>query len=459
MRESFRGYYRPTDDEFKQLWADAEIVLDANVLLNLYRYSIDTRRDLLKLLEQLKSRLWLPHQAAHEYQENRIGVMSKQRSVYSKLRKTLDENKTSILKAFPDSSRHVVLSSDEAEEVVRKAFDAISSHIDDVERRHPDMPEGVAPGEQDTVRDKITEIFDGRVGPAYSAEQLQELYAVGAQRYENEVPPGFEDTEKEEHRAYGDFIMWMQILDHVRDTRQSVILVTDDRKNDWWLLTHGKVVLPHPALVAEFFEVAGNPFYMYRSATFIKRAKRELDSAISDEAVTEVHQFAEWQAHQKLLVDERNSTEARLERSMRKLARLEREETQVVGEGERSVYSKKLAATRAEVEYFRHECESLRTEYAVLSGDLDGRMDDASRHELEARLVIVAERLATCDQAVAQAENSHASLVESSPETQFESRAVELRGLDRRRRRERERLNAYRDRLAEIDHILGNNTR
>ena len=39
MREKFPGYYRPTAEEFDELWRSALIVPDANVLLSLYRLS------------------------------------------------------------------------------------------------------------------------------------------------------------------------------------------------------------------------------------------------------------------------------------------------------------------------------------------------------------------------------------------------------------------------------------
>jgi len=60
MRETFRGYYRPTDDEFSQLWEKCVVILDTNVLLNLYRYPSEARDDLLKVFQQISDRLWIP---------------------------------------------------------------------------------------------------------------------------------------------------------------------------------------------------------------------------------------------------------------------------------------------------------------------------------------------------------------------------------------------------------------
>ena len=38
MKSQMIGFYRPSEDEFKEIWDKATFVLDANVLLNLYRY-------------------------------------------------------------------------------------------------------------------------------------------------------------------------------------------------------------------------------------------------------------------------------------------------------------------------------------------------------------------------------------------------------------------------------------
>jgi predicted nucleic acid-binding protein len=60
MKGRFHGYYRPTDEEFEALWKDAIIVLDANVLLNQYSYSHETREEFLRLLSEMGERVWLP---------------------------------------------------------------------------------------------------------------------------------------------------------------------------------------------------------------------------------------------------------------------------------------------------------------------------------------------------------------------------------------------------------------
>ena len=84
MKNIFPGYYRPTIKEFSNLWNSCLFVLDANVLLNLYRYSQETSDELIQILKQVSGRLWVPHQAAFEYQKNRLQIIASQIEEYDK---------------------------------------------------------------------------------------------------------------------------------------------------------------------------------------------------------------------------------------------------------------------------------------------------------------------------------------------------------------------------------------
>ena len=57
MKELFPGYFREDEREIKEIWDNCYFVFDANILLNLYRYSDTTRKDFLKVLEKVKERV------------------------------------------------------------------------------------------------------------------------------------------------------------------------------------------------------------------------------------------------------------------------------------------------------------------------------------------------------------------------------------------------------------------
>jgi hypothetical protein len=66
MKKLFPGYFRPNEREIKQIWSEGLIALDANVLLNLFRYSEETREEFLRILNLFKEKLILPKRAAQE---------------------------------------------------------------------------------------------------------------------------------------------------------------------------------------------------------------------------------------------------------------------------------------------------------------------------------------------------------------------------------------------------------
>src|SRR5690554_997373 len=100
MRDVLPHYYLPSEEELNELWNEGLIVLDANVLLNLYRYSRQTGDQIIALFQKAKERLWLPNQAALEFLENRPAEIDRERKKYDplvidfeKLLKTLDQTR------------------------------------------------------------------------------------------------------------------------------------------------------------------------------------------------------------------------------------------------------------------------------------------------------------------------------------------------------------------------------
>ena len=74
--DDFPGFRLPPDQELDEALQAALVVIDANVLLNLYRYNESTRDDLLGVLQKVGDRLWVPHQVMKEFWRNRVGVLA-----------------------------------------------------------------------------------------------------------------------------------------------------------------------------------------------------------------------------------------------------------------------------------------------------------------------------------------------------------------------------------------------
>lgn len=85
MKTAIWEYIIPSEREKENLWNNCTFVFDTNVLLNLYRYTGNTRRILLEAFKDLKGRMWLPYQVAYEYARNRCDVIYETVEKYNKL--------------------------------------------------------------------------------------------------------------------------------------------------------------------------------------------------------------------------------------------------------------------------------------------------------------------------------------------------------------------------------------
>ncbi|MFE3280672.1 PIN-like domain-containing protein [Nocardia sp. NPDC059239] len=88
LRTMFSGHYPPTDLELRELVEGGLVVLDANALLDMYRFTPGTRAEYLEALGLLGDRLWIPHRAAEEFMGRRgdaIASISEERASFERI--------------------------------------------------------------------------------------------------------------------------------------------------------------------------------------------------------------------------------------------------------------------------------------------------------------------------------------------------------------------------------------
>ena len=91
MKKYFSAYYPISEEEIKAIWKNCIFVLDSNILLDLYRYTEDTRDELIEILEDLGDRLWIPNHVGYEFMRNRIDVIQEQTGMYLKTKKYIEK--------------------------------------------------------------------------------------------------------------------------------------------------------------------------------------------------------------------------------------------------------------------------------------------------------------------------------------------------------------------------------
>ncbi|WP_455232969.1 PIN-like domain-containing protein [Geopseudomonas aromaticivorans] len=143
----------------------------------------------------------------------------------------------------------------------------------------------------------IDELFTGKTGSPYSPEELTALATEGEERYKHEVPPGYKDANKQDkddpYRKFGDFLIWKQTIRHAKANQKPVILITDDKKEDWWLEQSGRTVGPRPELIEEFKKETNQGFWMYTVDRFVQESAKTTDTTVSEEVLTEIVNISE----------------------------------------------------------------------------------------------------------------------------------------------------------------------
>lgn len=287
-----------------RIWDEALIVLDTNVILNLYRLPATARDELLTVLESFKERLWLPFHVALEFQRNRLTVISAERKTTEDVLDSARELVKCLSKqvASLQIDKHGLgLEPQPLLDGLQRANDKLVESVEAVHKAQLDI------ASSDPIRDRLDIIFTGRIGagPVDQAE-LDGMIADGETRYLEKIAPGWADANKDKNpseahffnagikypRKFGDLIIWRQLLAHVKKSEnKTVLLITADQKDDWWWREKGKTIGPRPDLIDEMRRLASaNLFWMYSDEQFLEHAQRYSGANISENTLSELRE-------------------------------------------------------------------------------------------------------------------------------------------------------------------------
>jgi hypothetical protein len=334
LRESFAPYYSPNADIVAAALRTGIVAPDTNVMLAAYRFERQARDELFSAFEKLGDRLWVPHQAALEFHRNRLGVISAQEDFFGKTRNELEIAMSSYvakLRAFTNRISMPQSRTQELEQMIQTAHAAVTAQVTRAEEAnevHLDRRDS------DEVLTRLEALLDGRVGDPMQPQALSEARKEAIRRVENKIPPGYADKDKVD--PCGDYLVWAQLMREATTRNVPVVLVTDDRKEDWVRKEHGLVLGPRPELYEEMSAATGKPFLLMSTATFLRHAREYLSVSVSPETVDQARELPD-------ALDRRRAVAAELVMVHRELEKLR----------ERNLYVEMEAAEAA------HKVESL----------------------------------------------------------------------------------------------------
>lgn len=267
--------------------SDYVIILDTNVLLNIYRFSPDFSVFALNCLRTVSQYIVLPATVHLEFCKHNRAEFNKMtnrvREAGTETKDQISRAKEKIISSCKNFDRLKFPDTDELKSALSKNLNDLEKSFDDFFVDHnilefiSDPWEGV---------DQLSEFVNdlGKSNLVMKAPSQLNLYnwcSEGEMRYKKQIPPGFKDAKnKDGLRKYSDLILWKEIIRYATEKKVNVIFVTDDVKADWWENSDGELTF-HDKLIQEFNKT-GQSILPCTSSDFYKKISTDYDIPIND---------------------------------------------------------------------------------------------------------------------------------------------------------------------------------
>jgi len=276
MKNRFIEYH--IADHLEEIYSDAIIVLDTNSLLNLYRYSEETRKKYFEILLKVKSRLFLTEQVSLEFYKNRYTLIANRTLFIQELNDLLNSYHEKLLNILKNSSGEnkynaalsILKHEEELRTTIIKEIEHSSEKINQqLNYFKQDIDFKYIQG-KDPILAEIIEIFKEKISEGFSDKEKEKIYTEGEKRYSKKIPPGYKDETKEFPDKYGDLIVWKELQRISKKLKKHILFISDDRKEDWVIKFKGMNLGPRKELIKEFYRETKNLFYSISTKEFIK---------------------------------------------------------------------------------------------------------------------------------------------------------------------------------------------
>ncbi|MFO0944119.1 MAG: PIN domain-containing protein, partial [Pirellulales bacterium] len=267
MINGFECHMCSTSEEaLTEIWNNATIVFDANVLLDIYRVTEKTRSDLMEVVTSYATRIWLPQNVVKEFFANRLSVISDQIGTCTEV---IDSLHKLSEKLRPSRSQpHVDV----------KKMDALIGDVKETQK----WLRGLF--RNDTLS---TQLFKQIQNIGEPLKDQVDIEKTALERYRKKVPPGFLDIKSNNPSEckFGDYINWISTIKYAQENQTSVIFVTNENGEDWFF--EKSVVLPE--LRQEFLNCVGKEILIHSSSDFLKIAnERNSNVDVSNDSIEEL---------------------------------------------------------------------------------------------------------------------------------------------------------------------------
>lgn len=288
--DGFEGYRTVTEADTQEALRSGLVVVDTNVLLNLYRYDGEAQADLFKVLEAVGDRLFVPHRVMLEFWRNRESAARERPKTVDSVIEQLDSALSAAQKSVREWANRLGVASASQNELLTalaNTFEAVSQTIE--ASAGSDEIGSASDTSKDEVLQRLAALLEGRVGASFAQNEHADAIKEGLRRVQQGEPPGFKDQSKGEDAA-GDYLVWLQSLLEAKrrapDVSYAMVFVTGDAAaDDWYRKEGGEIRGPRVELYDEAAAVAGVALFMLRPPSLVFHAQAALNLDIEAETV------------------------------------------------------------------------------------------------------------------------------------------------------------------------------
>lgn len=238
------------------------VYVDTSFAMWLLKGSKETRRQFVEWADTLQGRLHIPMWTFHEFYRHHQ---------HKTLRAELMDAAKTLKEAAAKFADVATLIADQPL-VAGRTEDALPRDLDNMKAMIGKVTSDVEGWDYEEAATEISAWLGKHLCRSKIVFDLMAtLGQTGATRYTQDVPPGFLDRVKEDSKTkgsnkFGDLIFWEEILAHVPTAADTVVLLTRDRKHDWFAASDepevtsdlkriqarwNPVPAPHPVLALE----------------------------------------------------------------------------------------------------------------------------------------------------------------------------------------------------------------
>lgn len=216
------------------------VVLDTNVLLELYRQPTNISIDIISSFDKIKNNLYIPYQVYIEFLKHHQKICGDEKKRYKKiendLSNTINNLQDSINSKINSYRKHnytdISLLHQDLENKIIEIKDTVKEFTDNQEKI---IKSNLEFFEKDKVLGFVEAIkSNNRIGNSFTFSEKLKILEEGKLRYDNLIPPGYADNNKQGVDKYGDLFVWKEIISAAKSFNSNIIFVCNDTKEDWW---------------------------------------------------------------------------------------------------------------------------------------------------------------------------------------------------------------------------------